>query len=71
MFLGSQLGFLTALFLHFCIRDLLFDHINYIIKTGQNFHYVLRRYLDSLVIAIALFGTVTIIMFILAHVYQM
>ena len=71
VFLGSQLGFLTALFLHFCIRDSLHDHINYIMKTGQNFHYVLRRYFDVLFITIALFGTGTIMMVILAHVVEM
>ena len=71
VFLGSQLGFLTALFLHFCVRDILFNHIHTISRTPQNFHYVWRRTVDLLILQIVLFGIVSIMMYIVAYSFEM
>ena len=57
--------------MHFCLRDIIFNHIHAIMMQGQNGQYVCRRITELLLAQTLLFGIVSIMMYITAEVFEM
>ena len=73
VFLGSQLGFLLALFMHFCMRDLIFSHITRITDLSRPLtsRKILWYFGNASAVVIPLFIIMSIYMYILAALVKM